>query len=313
MTAAVALAFACAALAAACAYLYAARRRERRDADEIGRRLEKILRSGSAEKVLLRTERAELRRLLLQLNRLLDRGQRTAAEFSRSKESSRRMISNMSHDLKTPLAVLLGYTEKLRRGEELDAAERERTVEALQAKVLSLIDLMNRFFDLAKMDSDDYAMPKTKLALNELCRRNVLEFYELLESGGFEVELDIPDEPLHMLGNEEALGRILRNLISNAIRYGGEGKALGLTLRDRGETVEIEVWDRGRGIAEVHHDRVFERLYTLDDSRNPRFQGSGLGLSITKRLAEAMGGSISLRSVPYERTSFVVSFPKLSF
>ncbi|QJC54158.1 HAMP domain-containing histidine kinase [Paenibacillus albicereus] len=300
-------------MAAACAYLYASRRRERRDADEIGCKLEAILRSGSAEKALLRTERAELRRLLLQINRLLDRGQRTAADFSRAKESSRKMISNMSHDLKTPLAVLLGYAEKLQRGEELDAPERERTVSALHAKILSLIDLMNRFFDLAKMDSDDYAMPKAKLALNEICRRNVLEFYELLESGGFEVELDLPDEPLHMLGNEEALGRILRNLISNAIRYGGEGKKLGLTLRDGGETVEIEVWDRGRGIDEIHHDRVFERLYTLDDSRNPRFQGSGLGLSITKRLTEAMGGSISLRSVPYERTSFVVSFPKLSF
>lgn len=89
---------------------------------------------------------------------------------------------------------------------------------------------------------------------------------------------------------------------------------LGLKLypADAGR-VCIEVWDRGKGIAEGHEDKVFERLYTLEDSRNRDYQGSGLGLTITKRLTEQMNGTISLSSQPNVRTAFTLSFPRQSF
>ena len=78
----------------------------------------------------------------------------------------------------------------------------------------------------------------------------------------------------------------------------------GLTVREEGEYVAVDVWDRGKGIAEVHQERVFERLYTLDDARNPQFQGSGLGLSISKRLTEEMNGWISLSSSEADKRPF---------
>jgi signal transduction histidine kinase len=91
------------------------------------------------------------------------------------------------------------------------------------------------------------------------------------------------------------------------MKYGADGRMLGLSLDySTGEQVKLSVWDRGRGIPEQEHSRVFERMYTLEDSRNRLYQGSGLGLTITKRLVERMGGSIDLRSVPYERTTFSV-------
>ena len=117
---------------------------------------------------------------------------------------------------------------------------------------------------------------------------------------------------IYALGNVEVLGRVLNNLISNAITYGDDGKTLGMTLRDDETNVYIDVWDTGKGIDESHIDKVFERMYTLEDSRNRLYQGSGLGLTITKRLVEAMDGEIHLFSKPYEN-NFTIVLTKMQF
>ncbi|MNM97336.1 Sensor protein SrrB [compost metagenome] len=86
---------------------------------------------------------------------------------------------------------------------------------------------------------------------------------------------------------------------------------LGLSLRAEESEVVLEIWDRGKGINEIHQDKVFERMYTLEDSRNKFYQGSGLGLTITKRLVEQLNGEITLSSKPYVRTTFTVRFPRM--
>ncbi|MNC56896.1 Sensor histidine kinase RcsC [compost metagenome] len=153
----------------------------------------------------------------------------------------------------------------------------------------------------------------SRVELGEVCRRNILSFYDILNAKGSGVEIEIPDEAMYMMGNEEALDRILSNLLSNAIKYGDAGGVLGLKLYSDGDQVCIEVWDKGKGIAESHKDKVFERLYTLEDSRNRDYQGSGLGLTITKRLTEQMNGSITLHSKPHVKTAFTLSFRRLTF
>lgn len=138
-------------------------------------------------------------------------------------------------------------------------------------------------------------------------------FNDLLTAKGFEVQINIPDTNVYVLGNEEVLGRILNNLISNAITYGGEGNVIGISLKFNNELVNVEIWDRGKGISESHIDKVFERMYTLEDSRNKLYQGSGLGLTITKRLVEKLGGKIYLSSKPYEKTVFSFTLKRIMF
>lgn len=140
-----------------------------------------------------------------------------------------------------------------------------------------------------------------------------MSFYDILTNKGFEVNINIPSENIYALVNEEAMDRILNNLISNVIRYGYEGKCLGLNLSGDKEWVYIDIWDRGRGIDEIHKERIFERLYTLEDSRNKEFQGSGLGLTITKRLVESMNGEITLSSTPYEKTTFSMKLKRINY
>lgn len=139
------------------------------------------------------------------------------------------------------------------------------------------------------MESEDKQIPITKIHINEVCKRNILHYYDAVQAKGFNAEIDIPDTPVYAHANEEALDRILQNLLSNAIQYGAVGKFIGLSLSYDETSIAISVWDRGKGISETDQQRVFERLYTLEESRNKAFQGSGLGLTITKRLVEKMG------------------------
>src|SRR5690625_3054776 len=289
------------------------RRKTKRELYEICEKLTHIIEAETDEKVFMQTNEQPVRQMLIQVNRLLSYNQKVVADNVRTNESLKKMLSNMSHDLKTPLTVILGYVEKLKQNDKMSEEERSEIVGRLHEKTSSVISLMKQFFDLVKLESGDVDFPISRLSINEICRKNVLEFYHLLQSKGLQVGVDIPEQNYFILGNEDALNRILSNLISNAIRYGSDGGVFGLTVREAGENIAIDIWDRGKGIAEVHLDLVFERLYTLDDARNPEFQGSGLGLSITKRLTEAMKGEIQLRSKPYEKTVFTVVFKRITY
>lgn len=294
-------------------WLWRERMAYKRNIKDIRTLLERIVTVNHAEKLLYVTRDTELQRLLTEINRLLDLNLRVSADYNRSQIAIRKMISNISHDLKTPLTVVLGYAEMLDGDPTILPEERAKLLSKVHQKTSEAIELIGSFFSLAKLEANDTDIPLTRLEVGELCRRSILEFYDLLTAQGFAVHIDILEHPVYALGNEEAIGRVLNNLISNAIRYGADGRTLGLTLTEQQDTVRIEVWDRGKGIQEPEQDKVFERMYTLEDSRNKAVQGSGLGLTIAKRLVEAMNGEIQLTSRPYEQTVFSFTLRKISY
>ncbi|MNE19491.1 Alkaline phosphatase synthesis sensor protein PhoR [compost metagenome] len=274
--------------------------------NHIHNKLSNILSEQSSEKLLLFTEDAELMQLLSDINEVLESRQKDAARQIDTEISIRRMLSNISHDLKTPLTVVLGYIETIQLDPKMPDEERIMLLSKVQTKATEVSGLIQQFFDLAKLESGDQNLPLTRVCMNEVCRKNILSFYDILQAKGFEVDLQIPEEPLYAHANEEALDRVLNNLISNAIRYGAEGQFLGITLRKDQQFLYVDVLDKGQGIPEIYLNQVFERMYTLEDSRNKSYQGSGLGLTITKRLVQSMGGEILLRSTPYVKTVFTV-------
>jgi signal transduction histidine kinase len=225
----------------------------------------------------------------------------------------RKMLSNISHDLKTPLTVVLGYIETMKLDDNIDYEERKALLTKVENKTIEVLELINKFFDLAKLESGDKDIPLTQVNMNEICRKSILAFYDILTSKGFQVIIDIPEENIYSKGNEEALERIMNNLISNSIKYGNDGMIVGLSLKADEEYVYVEVWDKGKGIGEIYKDRIFERMYTLEDSRNKLYQGSGLGLTITKRLVEKLEGEIFVNSKPNEKTSFTVKLKRIRY
>ena len=276
---------------------------------DMGDTLEQILDEKSDEKVMVFTDDKALIHLSSQINRLLDDRQRIQADFRRSEISAKNMLSNISHDIRTPMTVILGYLEIMR----LEAEGKDKLVAKVEQKARKVMELINQFFTLAKLESGDTQVEMGRVNLSECCRENVLDFYELLTQKEFQVEIEIPEEPVFVEGNEEALQRILFNLISNAVRYGSDGKYLGIAVRTEGAFALIHVTDRGKGIEKAFAGTVFERLFTMEDSRNREIQGNGLGLTIARNLAVKMGGDITLVSEPDVSTTFTVKLRKMTF
>lgn len=267
----------------------------------IHRKLNEILDTDSDERIMVFTENRELMELAAQINRLLERHAKVKADYRRSEIASKRMLSNVSHDMKTPMTVVLGYLEMMRVG----AATPEMLLKAEQ-KAQDMMELINEFFTLAKIEAGDTEPELSGVELCEICRESILDFYEILTNADFQVEVELPAHAVHAWGNTEALQRILHNLISNVIRYGSDGKYLGIFLRSDEKNVYLDVTDRGRGIDPAFAERVFDRLFTMEDSRSRSVQGNGLGLTIAKNLAQQLGGDILLDSTPHVKTTFTV-------
>ncbi len=272
-----------------------------------------IISDSMQEKLMVFTDDKYIILILEQINNLLEYNQKINSNYIKTEMSMKKMLSNISHDLKTPLTVILGYIETIKLDDSLSSEEQEILLSKVENKSKELLALINKFFDLAKLESEDKDIPIARININEICRKNILAYYDILTNQGFEVNVDIPENSIYVLGNEEAIDRILNNLISNAIKYGDFGKAIGLKVSVDDSFAYVDVWDKGKGISELDKDRVFERMYTLEDSRNKSYEGSGLGLTITKRLIEKLGGEIILTSKAYEKTTFSVKLRRITY
>lgn len=294
-------------------FQYAQKKNESKNLKYIKDKLSGIIKDKTDEKVLIVDADKDMSELLVEINKFIDFNQKVLADYREKEISMRKMLSNISHDLKTPLTVVLGYIETIKLEPDLKSEEKEILLSGAYDKTLEIVKLINKFFDLSNLESGDKDISITRINISEVCRKNILNYYETLTSKGIEVNIDIPELNIYAMGNEEALDRVLSNLISNAIKYGSDGKIIGLNLRYDEEFVYVDIWDKGKGIEEKDQDKVFERLYTLEDSRNKYYEGSGLGLTITKRLVERMGGEIILESKPYEKTTFTFKLIRVTY
>ena len=275
----------------------------------ISDKLKEIIEKDSDEQITVFTENKDLMELAAQINALLEKYLKTKADYRRSEITSKKMLSNISHDIKTPMTVILGYLEIM----QLSETPSDEMLKKVERKAQSVMELINQFFTLSKIESGDMDIELYRVDICEICRESVLDFYELLSNKKLYVKVDMPETPIYIQGNKEALQRILFNLISNVIRYGADGKYLGISLRDDDRNVYVDVTDKGKGIDKAFADSIFDRLFTMEDSRNRNIQGNGLGLTIAKNLAQRLGGTITLESSPHVKTTFTVRLKKISF
>ena len=275
----------------------------------ISDKLKEIIEKDSDEQITVFTENKDLMELAAQINALLEKYLKIKADYRRSEITSKKMLSNISHDIKTPMTVILGYLEIM----QLSQTPSGEMLKKVERKAQSVMELINQFFTLSKIESGDMDIELSRVDICEICRESVLDFYELLSNKKLYVKVDMPETPIYIQGNKEALQRILFNLISNVIRYGADGKYLGISLRDDDRNVYVDVTDKGKGIDKAFADSIFDRLFTMEDSRNRNIQGNGLGLTIAKNLAQRLGGTITLESIPHVKTTFTVRLKKISF
>lgn len=258
-------------------------------------------------RIRLFTTEPALTDLALRINRLAEQFQQVEERTAYLEAERKRLLTHVSHDLRTPLTSLLGYVEALRRDPDLTDQEREEYLAVIEEKARKLTVLINDFFDLAKLEAGDIQIRLRPMDVCERVRESVLTFYREITEAGVTPEIRIPDGAIRVMADPYATERILNNLIGNALRYGREGGVIGVGIRKKEKRVWVEVWDRGPGIPESDLPRIFDRLHTGDASRNPHLRGSGLGLAIVKQLVERQKGEVRVSSEPHRKTVFSFS------
>lgn len=269
----------------------------------INARLLDIINNSENNYILIPSDIKVVKETAKGINNLLEKFNDSQIDYNRNQKVILQIFTNISHDLRTPITVLKGYIEMLylqSQKEDLPPAI-HATIEKMQHNSQELVHSVNNLFNLAKIQSGDMVFHIQKVNLTQVCHEIILEFYTILEEEKFHVEVNIEDKPLYANVDIEAVGRILKNLIDNAIKYGNAGKFLGISLYKKDNHIYIEVEDHGAGISEKDKIHIFTRAYTAD-----RKKGNGLGLAISQELANSMGGSISVVSIPQEKTVFTI-------
>ena len=274
-----------------------------RDYKYINARLLDIINDSENNYILIPSDIKVVKETAKGINNLLEKFYGRQIDYNRNQKVILQIFTNISQDLRTPITVLKGYIEMLylqSQKEDLPPVI-HTTIEKMQRNSQELVHSVNSLFNLAKIQSGDMVFHIQKVNLTQVCHEIILEFYTILEEEKFHVEVNIEDKPLYANVDIEAVGRILKNLIDNAIQYGNAGKFLGISLYKKDSHIYIEVEDHGAGISEKDKIHIFTRAYTAD-----RKKGNGLGLAISQELANSMGGSISVVSIPQKKTVFTI-------
>jgi two-component system phosphate regulon sensor histidine kinase PhoR len=233
-------------------------------------------------------------------------------ELRRLEGLRQEFVANVSHELKTPLAVIQACVETLIDGAIDDAGHRVGFLERIGDQATRLHNLILDLLRLARIESATEAFTREELAMDAIVHECLDKHRTLAEGKKHRLEVVPPppeERPALAWADEEAVRQILDNLVDNAIKYTPEGGLVRVRWGREGDQVLLEIKDTGIGIADVELPRIFERFYRVDKARSRELGGTGLGLSIVKHLAQAMQGSVRASSRLGEGSTFTVYLP----
>jgi signal transduction histidine kinase len=233
-----------------------------------------------------------------------------ADQKQRELESLRRdLIAWVSHDLQTPLTSMRAILEALSDGVVEDPETVKRYLNTAQRDVRSLSSLIDDLFQMAQLDAGGFPLHKAQASLSDLVSDTLESFTELVKQGEITLEgnVDLDVDPVHM--DTQAIGRVLNNLIGNALRHTPSMGRVSVWVRRTGQGVEVTVSDTGEGIRAADLPYIFERFYRVEKSRNRGTGGAGLGLAIARGIVQAHGGEIRVESETGKGTQFTFHIP----
>lgn len=222
-------------------------------------------------------------------------------------ETQRRFVSDASHELRTPIAVVRANNELLARHPEATVEANLDQVEAIAGETEHMTRLVEDLLTLARADEGRITIAHEPLSFGSLVEEVVRDMAALAEVRGLELTSDCAGGEIE--GDPQRLRQLAVILIDNALKYTPAGGRVRVTCRRAGRRVELRVQDSGPGIPAEHHKRIFDRFYRVDASRARAAGGSGLGLAIARWIVEAHHGRILVESIPGDGATFIVRLP----
>jgi two-component system, OmpR family, phosphate regulon sensor histidine kinase PhoR len=230
-------------------------------------------------------------------------------ELRRLENIRREFVSNVSHELKTPLTAIQAYAETLLDGALDEPEHRTKFVERIGEQATRLHALIQDLLRLAQIESGENVFDVRSVEVSPVVRVCIDEHLAVAESKSQRLVTRAPAADVNVMADEEGLHTILGNLIDNAVKYTQDGGTISVRWRIDDGMAQIDVEDNGPGIPTEHQGRIFERFYRVDRARSRDVGGTGLGLSIVKHLVQEFDGSIGLTSEPGSGTTFTVRLP----
>jgi signal transduction histidine kinase len=253
--------------------------------------------------------RDELSALSVSFNQMAEQLQ-AADQKQRELEGLRRdLVAWASHDLQTPLASMRAILEALSDGVVDEPEMVKRYLNTAQRDVMSLSALMDDLFQISQLDAGGFPLSRAQASLNDLVSDTLESFSELAYRSSVTLEGSVEPAVDPLLMDTQAVGRVLNNLISNALRHTPAGGQIEVHARRTGQGVEVTVRDTGEGIHAHDIPHIFERFYRGEKSRNRDMGGAGLGLAIARGIVRAHGGEIHVKSEPGQGTQFTFIIP----
>ncbi|ULO07880.1 two-component sensor histidine kinase [Paenibacillus sp. 19GGS1-52] len=241
-----------------------------------------------------------------QFNGIVEGINEMASELSRMETMRQDFISNVSHEIQSPLTSIRGFARAL-RNESLSSGSRSHYLDIIEAESTRLSGLSENLLKLSALEADSFPFERKAYRLDKQLREMILVAEPQWLGKTIEVEAEL--EEIHVYAVEDLMSQVWTNLLHNSIKFTPEGGCIHIRLYSLEKTIEVEIKDSGIGIAEEELSRIFERFYKVDQARTTSEGGSGLGLSLVKKIVEIHEGSVAVRSRPGEGTVFVVSLP----
>lgn len=265
---------------------------------------------GNTDVVIDDSSNDEIGALAFIFNKMAEKLRKQVDEERGFQEERRKLVSNISHDLRTPLTSIIAYSESLENDVCEDEAERKQFITIIREKALYINQLLCELLDYSKLESELNKLNKEDTDVSELIREILIEYLPFIQENNMELSVDIPDMPIIAHIDKNAVSRVVRNLIDNAIKHGVNADVLEVVLEDQDHNMLLVIYDNGIGINEGNQERVFDRFYMEDKGRNSEDGGMGLGLAIAYEIIKMHGGNISVVSTQGQGTSFRIILPK---
>ncbi|NDL66419.1 ATP-binding protein [Anaerotalea alkaliphila] len=231
-------------------------------------------------------------------------------DHKKLEELQKEFVANVSHELRTPLTTIKSYAETLLDGALEDPETAKRFLEVINHEGDRMTTLVQDLLELSRLDNRNVRFSMGVLDLDRLIQENI-DKYRIHAAKKLQVlEYQRPPGPTEILGDMNRIEQVLKNIVSNAVKYSPERTAIRLGLHLEKEWVVVRIQDNGIGIPEEDLPRVFERFYRVDKARSRSMGGTGLGLAIAKEIMEMHGGRIVVESVLGEGSSFRLYFPR---
>jgi two-component system sensor histidine kinase BaeS len=229
-----------------------------------------------------------------------------AADLERTERLRRNMVADVAHELRTPLSNLKGYLEAISDGL---VAPDEKTIRSLNEEAASLSRLVDDLQELSLADAGEIKLVRQPADITGLIQDAAAGMRAKAEARGLMLMEDLPKALPAVKIDSQRIRQVLSNLLENAVAHTDKGGRITVGARERGDRIEVSVADTGEGIPAKDLPLIFERFYRVDRSRARKTGGSGLGLTIAKRLVEAHGGTIEVRSEPGKGSTFTFTLP----